>query len=213
MDDTQLQTLAETIGRTYGYKRMDASFAAFADFKMKWTRGYDHMVLEVSDYLRDAPSEVVDGLLRSAIAKTRGQDADDTSAKRWLANGGVHSKVDIYIARQMRGRGTEDPCALDHADAIMRELDPVLSTRPAHVIACRGRGGMNAYFDVLAIGTSDDTADVLENLARAGRIIRDGRGQRWPCRRTRGSAVRSRSASGRPSPRSTRTRPTYTSRR
>lgn len=213
MDDTQLQNLAETIGRTYGYKDMTARFEPFADFKMKWTRDYDRMVLEVSDYLRDAPSEVVDGLLRNAIAKTRGQDADDSSARRWLANGGVHPKVDIYIARHMKGRGTEDPCALDHADAIMRELDPVLTVRPAHVIACQGRGGMNAYFDVLAIGTSDDTADVLENLAWAGRIIRDGRGQRWPCPGARGSAVRSRSGSGRPSPRSTRTRPTYTSRR
>lgn len=213
MDDTQLQNLAETIGRTYGYKDMTARFERFADFKMKWTRGYDRMVLEVSDYLRDAPSEVVDGLLRNVIAKTRGQDADDSSARRWLANGGVHSKVDVYIARQMKGRGTEDPCALDHADAIMRELDPVLSTRPAHVIACKGRGGMSAYFDVLAIGTSDDTADVLENLANASARLREWRGQRWPYPRARGSAEPSPSEWGKRSPRSTRTRKGYTSRR
>lgn len=213
MDDTQLQNLAETIGRTYGYERMTARFESFADFKMKWTRNMEWMEIEVSDYLRDAPSEVVDGLLRSAIARTKGLDADDGSAKRWLANGGVRGLTDIYIARHMKGRGTEDPCALDHADAIMRELDPVLAVRPAHIIACQGRGNMSACFDVLAIGTRDSTADVLENLARANAMLREWGGQRWLCRGTRGSAGPSRSGSGRPSPRSTRTRPTSTSRR
>ena len=212
MDDTQLQNLAETIGRTYGYERMTARFEPFADFKMKWTRNMEWMEIEVSDYLRDAPSEVVDGLLRSAIARTKGMSADDTSAKRWLANGGVRGLTDIYIGRQKIKRGAYGD-AEDHADAIMRELDSVLAVRPAHVIACQGRGGMSALFDVLAIGTRDSTADVLENLARANALLREWRGQRWPCRRTRGSAVRSRSGSGRPSPRSTRTRPTSTSRR
>lgn len=173
MDDTQLQTLAETIGQTYRYRDMTARFEPFADFKMKWTRNMERMEIEVSDYLRDAPSEVVDGLLRKAIGQTRGAQNDADSAMRWLANGGVRHLTDVYIARQMKGRGTEDPYALDHADAVMRELDPVLSTRPAHIIACQGEGGMNAYFDVLAIGTRDSTADVLENLARADAMLRE----------------------------------------
>lgn len=212
MDDTQLQNLAETIGRTYGYERMTARFEPFADFKMKWTRNMEWMELGVSDYLRDAPSEVVDGLLRNTIARTKGMSADDTSAKRWLANGGVRNLTDVYIGRQKIIRGAFGDAEV-HADAIMRELDPVLAVRPARVIACQGRGNMSACFDVLAIGTSDDTADVLENLARAGRIIREWRGQRWPYPRARGSAGPSRSGSGRPSPRSTRTRPTSTYRR
>lgn len=213
MDDTQLQSLAETIGQTYGYKHTTAKYEGFADLKFRWIRSPRWMVLEVSDYLHDAPSEVVDGLIRNVIARTQGQSADDSSARRWLANGGVRDKTDVYIARQMKDRGTEDPCALDHRDAIMQILDPVLSTRPAHIIACKGEGGMSAYFDVLAIGTDDDTSDVLERIAEAGRIIRDGMGCRWPSPRVRGSAVRYPQASGRPSPRCTRTARASTYRR
>ena len=173
MDDTQLQALAETIGRTYGYDDVTARYEEFRQFKMKWARNDTWMELEVSDYLRDAPSEVVDGLIRNVIARTRGQTADDSSAKRWLANGGVRDKVYLFLSRQRPA----SPEAMAHADAIMEILDPVLSRRPAHIIACDGEGTMSAYFDVLAIGTDDDTSDVLERMAEAGRIIRDGRGQ------------------------------------
>lgn len=173
MDETQLQNIAETIGRTYGYEHTTAKYVEFADLKFRWIRSPRWMVLEVSDYLRDAPSEVVDGLIRNVIARTQGRSADDSSARRWLANGGVRDKVDLFLSRQRPA----SPEAMAHADAIMQILDPVLSTRPAHVIACEGEGGMSAYFDVLRIGTDDDTSDVLERMAEAGRIIRDGREQ------------------------------------
>lgn len=172
MDNIQLQTLAETIGQTYGYGQVTAKYEEFPEFKIKWLRSDAWIELGVSDYLRDAPSEVVDGLLRHTISRTRGQTADDSSAKRWLANGGVRDKVDLFLSRQRPA----SPEAMAHADAIMQILDPVLSTRPAHIIACDGEGTMNAYLDVLRIGTDDDTADVLEHIAEAGRMMRDAMG-------------------------------------
>lgn len=46
-------------GKRNGYEDVTTEFAAFRDFKVKWTRSYGWANFEVSDYLSDAPEEVL----------------------------------------------------------------------------------------------------------------------------------------------------------
>ena len=57
-----------------GFEDITAEFAAFRDFKLKWTRSYKWISFEVSDYLRNAPENVIQSLAETIFAKIRGED-------------------------------------------------------------------------------------------------------------------------------------------
>lgn len=57
-----------------GFEDITAEFAAFRDFKLKWTRSYKWISFEVSDYLRNAPEHVMESLAETIFAKIRGED-------------------------------------------------------------------------------------------------------------------------------------------
>ena len=71
-----LRTKFKEIGKVYGYENVEAEFAPFKEFKVKWQRSYKWADFKVSDYLADAPPEVIEGLCDSLFSKITGEDKD-----------------------------------------------------------------------------------------------------------------------------------------
>ena len=74
MTTTAEETMNEsfrTIGKKYGYDKVDAEFVAYRDFKVRWTRSYKWADFQVSDYLMDAPSVVYDGLAEALFSNVQ----------------------------------------------------------------------------------------------------------------------------------------------
>ena len=61
-------------GKRNGFDEIQAEFSAFRDFKLKWTRSYKWISFEVSDYLRNAPENVIQSLAETVFARIRGDD-------------------------------------------------------------------------------------------------------------------------------------------
>ena len=58
-----------TAGARNGFEDVTAEFSAFRDFKLKWTRSYKWISFEVSDYLRNAPENVIRSLAETVYAR------------------------------------------------------------------------------------------------------------------------------------------------
>lgn len=69
-----LKTKFKEIGKEYGFDKVEAEFVAFKEFKVRWQRSYKWADFKVSDYLADAPPEVIEGLCNSLFSKITGED-------------------------------------------------------------------------------------------------------------------------------------------
>ncbi|MDR0309206.1 MAG: DUF45 domain-containing protein [Candidatus Methanoplasma sp.] len=96
-----LRTKFKEVGREYGFDRVEAEFVAFREFKVRWQRSYKWADFKVSDYLADAPPEVIEGLCNSLFSKITGDDegySDDMC--RWMtAPEFSEYKQPVYLKR------------------------------------------------------------------------------------------------------------------
>lgn len=105
MTTTPVETLKEsfrTIGKEYGFDNVDAEFAAFKDFKVKWQRSYRWAEFKISDYLIDAPREVLDSLAVSVFSKIAGKEMQPYSSEMrdWITSDDFTlNKQPIYLRR------------------------------------------------------------------------------------------------------------------
>ena len=77
----KLNRALQNAGRRNGFDDIQAEFAAFRDFKLKWTRSYKWISFEVNDYLKNAPEHVMESLAETIFAKIRGEDGASYSKK------------------------------------------------------------------------------------------------------------------------------------
>ena len=65
-----------------------AEFSPFRDMKVKWTRTYDMASFSVSDYLKDAPIEVIKGIAKTIISKIANAENDHypKETEEWLTS-------------------------------------------------------------------------------------------------------------------------------
>ena len=102
---TAADTLKEsfgTIGKRYGYDRVGAEFVPYRDFKVKWTRSYKWAEFQVSDYLMDAPAEVIEGLAETLFSRISGMDTDSYPPKmtEWITSDEFRkNKQPMYVRR------------------------------------------------------------------------------------------------------------------
>ncbi len=74
-NSNEMLTMAmATAGARNGFEDVTAEFSAFRDFKLKWTRSYKWISFEVSDYLRNAPQNVIESLAETIYAKIGGAE-------------------------------------------------------------------------------------------------------------------------------------------
>lgn len=78
--DKQLSEIFSAVGKEYD-TNATAEFIALKDFKVKWTRdgGVSFMDVKVSDYVRDAPRDVVTGLAHMIFRQVTGNGNDEES--------------------------------------------------------------------------------------------------------------------------------------
>lgn len=74
MNSNELTRIAKTVGAGYGYDEVIAEFSPYRDFKLRWTRSYKWIEFGVSDYLADAPEDVIEALMDTVYRKIRGDE-------------------------------------------------------------------------------------------------------------------------------------------
>ena len=74
-----LNRALQNAGRRNGFEDIQAEFAAFRDFKLKWTRSYKWISFEVCDYLKNAPENVIKSLAETVFARMRGEGKTEYS--------------------------------------------------------------------------------------------------------------------------------------
>lgn len=73
MTDDELEQLVAGMAEEFGFGTSDAAFAEFEDFKVKWTRSFGWILLQVSDYIANAPEEIVEVLMRTVFRRITGE--------------------------------------------------------------------------------------------------------------------------------------------
>lgn len=92
----------KTIGQKNGYDIVGTEFAAFKDFKVQWTRKYRCIDFKVSDYLMDAPQEVIEDLAETIFSRIVGGEPKPYSkaVSDWvLSDEFVQDKQPVYLRR------------------------------------------------------------------------------------------------------------------
>lgn len=113
MTSKQEDMLKETfsvLGNKYGFQNTTAEFTAYKDFKVRWTRTYRWANFQVSDYLNDAPRDVIEGLADTLFSKIAVcEEKPYSKAMRdWVTSDSfVKSKQPIYLLRSRNL--TKDP--------------------------------------------------------------------------------------------------------
>ena len=167
---TTAETLKEsfgTIGRKYGYDNVGAEFVAYRDFKVKWTRSYKWADFQVSDYLMDAPSVVLDGLAETLFSRISGAEAKPYTPEMndWITSSEFKSeKQPVYvrrsrnISRSPKGKNkdlTESLNRLKRMGLVKKDANPYLTwTRAELQTTC---GYCSTLMDTVVISSAFDT--------------------------------------------------------
>ncbi len=170
MTTTAEETLREsfgTIGKKYGFDKVGAEFVAYRDFKVKWTRSYKWADFQVSDYLMDAPSVVLDGLAETLFSRISGAEAKPYTPEMndWITSSEFKSeKQPVYvrrsrnISRTPKGKNkdlTESLNRLKRMGLVKKDINPYLTwTRAELQTTC---GYCSTLMDTIVISSAFDT--------------------------------------------------------
>ena len=170
MTTTAEETLREsfgTIGKKYGFDKVGAEFVAYRDFKVKWTRSYKWADFQVSDYLMDAPSVVLDGLAETLFSRISGAEAKPYTPEmnNWITSSEFKSeKQPVYvrrsrnISRTPKGKNkdlTESLNRLKRMGLVKKDINPYLTwTRAELQTTC---GYCSTLMDTVVISSAFDT--------------------------------------------------------
>lgn len=109
MNDKTLTAVFSAVGKRYGYDEIQAEFVPFRDFKVRWMRSYKWISLEISDYMKDAPEEIMESMAVTIFRKIKGEDELEYSEEvyNWLTREDfVHDNQSTFIHR-FRGLSLE----------------------------------------------------------------------------------------------------------
>lgn len=149
MDSIELNRLFAASGRRHGFTEVTADFAEFRDFKIRWTRNYRWAEFEVSDYLEDAPTDIMRSMAETIFRKICGDMATyPQSVRDWLsAPGFIERKRPAYLERfegfAQTPYGTEKDLSksLDRliaAGLVLRDPEMIIGWSPSNQSRCVG---------------------------------------------------------------------------
>lgn len=110
--DSRLSEIFAEEGRQYGYNTITAEFMAFKEFKVRWQRANKWAEFKVSDYLEDAPEQVVRDLAHTLLARIDGEEivAYSPAMIEWMCSpefSKIHQPIYIRRSRNIaKGDGT-----------------------------------------------------------------------------------------------------------
>lgn len=151
----KLNAAVKELAKEFGYQEALLEFKPFDDFKVKWMRSYKWIELDISDYLEDAPEEVVLSVVRTILQKIANQESDyEPVAVKYLRT--LHSTPhrQTFLDRA----GISNPIAIS-AFGLRKVQDDVLVLQ-----ADVSRIYRSLIFKVLVIPRDADMKEVLEAL-------------------------------------------------
>lgn len=175
-DDERLSNIFSGAGKQYGLEEVTARFVAFRDLKIRWQRSYKMADFMVSDYLNDAPEEVLWDFADTIIAKAFTDDRGDyaRSVVEWITSERFRErKQPVYLGRSRNLTrspvGTHKNLTESYGrlvDSGLAEEDPGLCLSWTKNSASRKMGHCSVIMGVIAIsGALDDVRvpdDVLD---------------------------------------------------
>lgn len=163
-----------TAGARNGFEDVTAEFSAFRDFKLKWTRSYKWINFEVSDYLRNAPQNVIESLAETIYAKIGGRDKTSYSedvCKYLNSERFLKDNQDLFLKRFKGISQTPSGENVDLAEVYMRLVDRGLVEKdPKLVIRWESSGKGNTrvghssvLMKTVLMNPKLDSEDISEN--------------------------------------------------
>ncbi len=193
-----INQIMEEVGRKHGYTDVTAEFTAFRDFKIKWSRSMTWASFEVSDYLEDAPGEILRDLVEMTFRKIKGEMEVKfpESVRDWITSPEfVRNHRPTYLRRYVGlSEGTQGK-NLDLAESYDRLVESGLLERDDDLCIRWGRqnsksiGRSSVLMRVVAINDILDREDMYEDaidyalyseIAKVNRGFNPGREQGSP---------------------------------
>lgn len=83
MEDNNLRltNIFKDAGANFNYKNMTAEFEPFTEVKVRWQRTYEWADFRVSDYLADAPDNILTALATTLFSRISGQSEGDLTTE------------------------------------------------------------------------------------------------------------------------------------
>lgn len=165
MEDNNLRltNIFKDAGANFNYKNVQAEFMAFTEVKVRWQRTSEWADFKVSDYLMDAPDNILKALATTLFSKLSGQAEGDltTEFRDYVSSMDfTNAHRDVYLGRigalitdkfdeqiqaiaKREGYNAEgivvaiNPIAVrPHCSVLMRTLvvPPVFETAPDYVL-------------------------------------------------------------------------------
>lgn len=135
MDMTAVREMFAAVGREYGYEDVEVDFVPYRDMKAKWQRTTSWISFSVSDYLRDAPTLVLEDFARALFGKIAGEEADWSDRFRvYICDGGfVEKNRPVFLKRfkgvkpagEHRCRSLEDSIDRLMAEGLISDVDEI----------------------------------------------------------------------------------------
>lgn len=135
MDMTSVREIFAAVGREYGYEDVEVDFVPYRDMKVKWQRTATEMYLSVSDYLKDAPTLVLEDFARTLIERINGEKSDWSDRFRvYICDGGfVEKNRPVFLKRfkgvkpvgEHRCRSLEDSIDRLIAEGLISDVDEI----------------------------------------------------------------------------------------
>lgn len=135
MDMTSVREIFAVVGREYGYEDVEVDLVPYRDMKVKWQRASPWISFSVSDYLRDAPTLVLEDFARTLFGKIAGEEADWSDRFRvYICDGGfVEKNRPVFLKRfkgvkpagEHRCRSLEDSIDRLMAEGLISDVDDI----------------------------------------------------------------------------------------
>ena len=135
MDSETLSQIFSEIGEEYDFLHVDAAFKPFDEIKVKWMRMGQTASFSVTDYLQDAPEEVIRDIANRIMMRIRTDDCSpysDTTNKYLTSIDFVQRNQPIYLSRKS---GISESTKGEHRD-IQDSYERLLSKGLVDEIEC-----------------------------------------------------------------------------
>lgn len=173
-EETVLEESFGTMAKKYGYRKATAEYTAHKDFKVAWSRTFDTIRFQVSDYVIDAPKEVLLSLADTVCSRiTNSEPVPYTKEMmEWVTSDEfVKNKQPIYLRRSRNV--TKDPVGeckdlndslrrLKEMDLVKQDDNPFLTWTKNELIAHVGY--YSSLMKVIAVSCALDSNDVPDDV-------------------------------------------------
>lgn len=172
--DAVLTAIFGKVGKEYGFTKVSAEFAAFKDFKMRWQRSYNWADFKTSDYLIDAPDDVLEAFADYIFSRIVGNDAvystivtDYFCSPDFVEN---HQNLFLKRSKNLSRSHIGEHCDLNDSYQRLIDAELVVADPAVHICWAKGSnvrkvGGCSVLMKVASVSSMLDT-DMIPDFVR-----------------------------------------------